>query len=487
MNEEEFKKYLKTNYPRTSSFLSGFALFLVDIITLIFCIAFGFFIINLFATSNINFKSFINYSIFLPVFLIIFMIMGLYPGIMVPAAEEVKKYSISAFFGFACIAISIFLSDLTDSNFTKGITQDSHDLEIMLAFIIAFVLATILLPAFREYSKRIFCKRRWWGIPAVIYCNGDSAEKVIDRLLKHKYLGYKPAVIIDGNATEPGFYNNIPVYPSSYTNIIEIIHKFNIKNAVICDYKDDITPIMTTYRYTISVSKRQSSFTCTQQLKDIAGIIGFASVHNLTFKSNLILKRILDLILIIIALPVLIPVFLIIAFLIKVTSKGPVFYKHKRVGKNGKVLNCWKFRSMRIDSQEMLEQILATDPVRREEWEAERKFKDDPRITKFGNFLRKTSLDELPQVINVLKGEMSFVGPRPVTAEEIEKYGEYKDIVLSVLPGISGMWQISGRSETSYEERIVFDTYYIQNWSIWLDVWILIKTVWVVLRRKGAY
>ena len=142
---------------------------------------------------------------------------------------------------------------------------------------------------------------------------------------------------------------------------------------------------------------------------------------------------------------------------------------------------------MRIDSQEMLEHILATDPVRRAEWEAERKFKDDPRITKFGNFLRKTSLDELPQVINVLKGEMSFVGPRPVTAEEMEKYGDYRDIVLSVLPGISGMWQISGRSETSYEERIVFDTYYIQNWSIWLDVWILIKTVWVVLRRKGAY
>ena len=126
---------------------------------------------------------------------------------------------------------------------------------------------------------------------------------------------------------------------------------------------------------------------------------------------------------------------------------------------------------MNIRSQEMLEEILKTDPVRRAEWEAERKFKDDPRVTKFGKFLRKTSLDELPQLINIL----------------LEKYGSHKDYVVSVAPGLSGMWQISGRSETSYEERIYYDTYYIQNWSVWLDVWILIKTVGVVLIGKGAY
>ena len=142
---------------------------------------------------------------------------------------------------------------------------------------------------------------------------------------------------------------------------------------------------------------------------------------------------------------------------------------------------------MNIRSQEMLEEILKTDPVRRAEWEAERKFKDDPRVTKFGKFLRKTSLDELPQLINILVGQMSFVGPRPVTKPELEKYGSHKDYVVSVAPGLSGMWQISGRSETSYEERIYYDTYYIQNWSVWLDVWILIKTVGVVLIGKGAY
>ena len=142
---------------------------------------------------------------------------------------------------------------------------------------------------------------------------------------------------------------------------------------------------------------------------------------------------------------------------------------------------------MNVNSQQMLEEILATDPVRRAEWEKDRKFVDDPRVTKFGKFLRKTSLDELPQIFNILAGQMSFVGPRPVTEGELVKYGESADYVLSVTPGLSGMWQISGRSDTGYEERIMFDTYYIQNWSVWLDIWILIKTVWVVINGKGAY
>jgi len=172
---------------------------------------------------------------------------------------------------------------------------------------------------------------------------------------------------------------------------------------------------------------------------------------------------------------------------IKMTSKGPIFYGHKRVGKNGEEIKCWKFRSMYVNSQEMLEKILATNPVMKKEWEENRKFVNDPRVTPFGTFLRKTSLDELPQLFNILAGSMSFVGPRPVTKEELEKYGDSADFILSVTPGLSGMWQISGRSDTGYEERINLDTYYIQNWSTWFDMWIIVKTVWVVINGKGAY
>ena len=142
---------------------------------------------------------------------------------------------------------------------------------------------------------------------------------------------------------------------------------------------------------------------------------------------------------------------------------------------------------MYADSQERLRHILETDPKMAEEWERNRKFTDDPRVTKIGKFLRKTSLDEIPQIWNIIKGDMSFVGPRPVTNEELEKYSDAADYVLSVTPGLSGMWQTSGRSDTGYEERISLDSYYIQNWSIWLDIWIIVKTIWIVLVGKGAY
>lgn len=486
MTKEEFSAYLRKNFPRTSSFFSGLSLFIVDILVLILCIGLGFFIVNLFAIRNINFKSFINYTVFLPFILMLFAFMGLYPGIMIPAADQVKKYTISTFFGFSVITSFLLVSSLTQSNPAAFLKKGSANVPILWAFILAFIFSVFLLPAFREFAKRIFCKRSWWGVPSVIYCTGNSADEVIIKLNKNKYLGYKPAVIIDASLKAPQNKNDIPAFPPD-EEIQKIIHDYNIKQAILCDYHGEISTIMTSYRYTIAVSKSQSSFTSSQQLKDIAGIIGFASTHNLTFKTNLFLKRFMDVGLILFFSPILIPVFLILIILTKLTSRGPVFYGHKRVGKNGKEFKCWKFRSMCIDADKKLEEILANDPVMRAEWEKDRKFTNDPRVTKFGKFLRKTSLDELPQLINILVGQMSFVGPRPVTEPELEKYGKYRDYVLSVSPGLSGMWQTSGRSDTEYEERISLDSYYIQNWSIWLDIWILIKTVWVVLKGRGAY
>ena len=142
---------------------------------------------------------------------------------------------------------------------------------------------------------------------------------------------------------------------------------------------------------------------------------------------------------------------------------------------------------MYIDADKQLAKILAENPEMKKQWEKDRKLENDPRVTPFGKFIRKTSLDELPQLINIFVGQMSFIGPRPVMQDELERYGKKADYILSVLPGLSGMWQTSGRSDTAYEDRVTLDAYYIQNWSIWLDIWILIKTVWVVLCGKGAY
>jgi lipopolysaccharide/colanic/teichoic acid biosynthesis glycosyltransferase len=142
---------------------------------------------------------------------------------------------------------------------------------------------------------------------------------------------------------------------------------------------------------------------------------------------------------------------------------------------------------MVVNAKEQLELMLESNPQMREEWERNHKLKNDPRVTRIGRFLRRTSFDEFPQLINILKGEMSLVGPRPVVDEEVEKYGEDYSRIFSVKPGLTGLWQVSGRSDTDYSERVAFDTYYLQSWSVWLDLWILYKTVGVVIRGKGAY
>lgn len=177
----------------------------------------------------------------------------------------------------------------------------------------------------------------------------------------------------------------------------------------------------------------------------------------------------------------------IIGSMIRIASPGPAIYRQVRSGRNGRSFPCYKFRTMYRDADERLAGILARDPAARREWETYRKIMNDPRITPFGSFLRKTSLDELPQILNVLRGEMSLVGPRPVTQEEIEMhYQESADLCFSVLPGITGLWQVSGRSNTSYDYRISLDSWYVRNWNLWLDIVILMKTINVVLKKEGA-
>lgn len=166
---------------------------------------------------------------------------------------------------------------------------------------------------------------------------------------------------------------------------------------------------------------------------------------------------------------------------------GPAIYGHERVGKNGQPFKCLKFRSMVINSKEVLEQVLATDPEAKAEWDETFKLKNDPRITPIGKFLRRTSLDELPQLFNVLKGEMSLVGPRPIITEELERYRDEVDYYLLSKPGMTGLWQVSGRSDVDYDTRVYLDAWYVKNWSMWNDVAILFKTVGVVLKKDGAY
>ena len=209
--------------------------------------------------------------------------------------------------------------------------------------------------------------------------------------------------------------------------------------------------------------------------------------NNLKNKGNRILKFVFDWCLTLVGTIIILPVLLGIVLWIYHDSPGPIIFKHRRVGKGGKEFNCYKFRSMCADADVKLKELLEKDPEVRAEWEKDFKLKNDPRITKSGAFLRKTSLDELPQIFNVLKGEMSLVGPRPIIQDEVPRYGKYIDDYYMVRPGITGMWQTSGRNDIDYDERVQMDTWYVRNWNIWFDIVLLWRTFSVVLNKKGAY
>jgi Undecaprenyl-phosphate galactose phosphotransferase WbaP len=198
-------------------------------------------------------------------------------------------------------------------------------------------------------------------------------------------------------------------------------------------------------------------------------------------------KRTIDLALIVASLPVLLPVVGLVALAIRMTSSGPIFFSHRRVCGHGQFFSMWKFRTMCVNSTELLEDYLAAHPEARAEWKRDHKLKQDPRVTKVGELLRRTSLDELPQLWNVFTGSMSLVGPRPIVLAEVERYGDYFLDYCAVKPGITGLWQVSGRSRISYAERVQLDCHYARNWSLTADSRILLRTLDSVINQDGAY
>ncbi len=211
------------------------------------------------------------------------------------------------------------------------------------------------------------------------------------------------------------------------------------------------------------------------------------SSDQLSPQTGLFIKRVVDVTVAFLALVLLLPVMLLIVVIMKLTSPGPVLFAHRRLGKDGRAFHCLKFRSMVTNSAEVLAQHLAENEEARAEWACDHKLRNDPRITGLGKFLRRSSLDELPQLINVLVGEMSLVGPRPIVTDEVAKYGRYISYYTSVTPGITGLWQISGRNDMSYRRRVAIDTSYARNRCTQMDFVIMLRTVPAVLQARGAH
>lgn len=484
MTLSEFDTWYRKRFRRTSSLLTSISFVISDMLGVMISIGWGFFWVRVYEIvlnyKDINAKSFITYWPYLPVFLLIFWLLNLYPGVSLAPAEELRRFSIGSLMAYGGVIMSRYIENQNWDSITA-------------AFIVSGIFSTIILLTVRSMTHWILYKTRLGGIPAVIYGSNNTGKMIIDCLQSSIRAGYVPVLILDNDPKGADEYQGVPIIHDTSIGP-EIVNRYRIKMAIMTMSLSDnqnlkyiMNSSVSAFRYSASVPDFFSSTNIWTSIRDFGGILGWITSNKLKMSWNLEIKRFMDIVIVCVGGIFLLPFLFIIAILIKISSPGPVLYKHRRLGINGKHFNAYKFRSMVTDSQEQLEKLLESDPEIKKEWEKNHKLANDPRITKIGNFLRRTSIDEFPQFINILKGEMSLVGPRPIVDAEVEKYGEDFRRIFSVRPGLTGLWQVSGRSDTDYAARVTYDTYYLQNWSGWMDLWILFMTFGAVVRGRGAY
>ncbi|MDX1948457.1 MAG: undecaprenyl-phosphate galactose phosphotransferase WbaP [Pirellulaceae bacterium] len=355
------------------------------------------------------------------------------------------------------------------------------------------VLAALFVPVQRAACRMLFGRSRWWGVRVILVGSGGASAKAMQHLLRRPHGGLRPVgFVADGDpaaaAIDPEHYLGGP------DALPEIAARYRVGTAVVSTTSfdaEELAALMlrpdTGIAHWIVLPPWGQFPTLWTQAAEVAGVAGLSVTNRLATCWARTAKRSFDLAITLALGLAALPVFALLSVLVRLSSPGPVFYSQERIGLHGRRFRAWKFRSMLANADEVLAQHLAENPDLMAEWQATHKLKRDPRVTWIGYWLRKTSLDELPQVWNVLCGEMSLVGPRPIVEAEIDKYADCYAEYARVLPGITGLWQINGRNNTTYDERVDFDAYYVRNWSPWLDLYILGCTVKVVLLREGAY
>jgi Undecaprenyl-phosphate galactose phosphotransferase WbaP len=332
-----------------------------------------------------------------------------------------------------------------------------------------------------------------WGKLVVLIGSQEAGRRMAKVLQQEWQLGFKPAGLFDDAlvATE-GRQEDVRCR-GALTDAVATARERQVDTAIFTTPQvrhDHLVKLVslasTTFRYVIVMPNLDGITNSAVVARDFAGDFGVEIKHNLLDPWARRIKHALDLLATLVGGVLIVPLLIAVAILIKFDSPGPSFYGHLRLGVEGKHFRCWKFRTMYTNAEQVLDEFLQSSPELRAEWEHSYKLRNDPRVTRIGRFLRKTSLDELPQLWNVLRGEMSLVGPRPIVDAEIPKYGTIYEMYQRIKPGMSGLWQVSGRSDTGYVERVKLDAYYVQNWSVWLDLVILARTVWSVLLGRGA-
>lgn len=428
--------------------------------------------------GNFELSLYANLWPVLPLFVLAYAGAGAYKVLM-PSPLELKRCTLATTFVFVLLASLTFWSR----------TAHEYSRLIMLS---SCVMAWVVVPAFRRRCRELMGRFDNWRRPAIIFGGGEVVHAMIRSFSEHPSLGLEPVAIIDDcpDCNQQDFMgikryskDDIPALAKRYRCAYFIIGK---PTLTLEQYQAILKSVSKYFRKIVIAPDIFRPASIWADVVDINGILGLETGQKLLAPLPRFYKRAIDVICSALGLLVLSPFLLLVCITIKATSKGSVFYFHERIGLNGNPFKLWKFRTMVKDASRALEKHLETNPALRAEWKAEQKLAMDPRVTRFGSFLRKWSIDELPQLVNVLIGDMSLVGPRPIVATEIKRYADSFSLYKKVAPGMTGLWQVSGRNAVSYDRRVEMDVYYIRNWSIWFDLYILTRTPSAVFKRRGA-
>ena len=411
--------------------------------------------------------------------------LGLFPASGINPVCELRN-QITSISGSFLVLVAV--------NGLVGVVTTNEVVTIALAFPVAFLLS----PCSRFAARRACARSRWWGENVIIVGNGRQGKLVYEFLERMPQRGLKPVGMVDEN---PGEYwmSDVAVpfeFLGNASDLVEICRRKRCHwvIAAVSDKSEAAVREILSHGSLIPnlvvLSTNLQTSSLWVESFDVAGLTGVHIKDRLLCPVQTVVKKLFDIVLSTIALVACSPLLMLIAIWIKLRSPGPVFFKHHgRIGRYGRRFGAFKIRTMMTNADELLRQHLDSDPEALAEWNRDLKLKNDPRIIPgIGQFLRRTSLDELPQLLNVMIGEMSLVGPRPIYTElEILKFQEMYPLYLRVRPGLTGLWQVSGRNNTSYEDRVRLDTYYVRNWSLWLDYFILLRTVRTIVYREGSY
>ncbi|TWU49715.1 UDP-glucose:undecaprenyl-phosphate glucose-1-phosphate transferase [Rubripirellula reticaptiva] len=395
---------------------------------------------------------------------------GLYPGAGISPVYELRGIVRSTFLAALSLStINILFGQLPRIEFA--------------IFACTAVMIAVLLPLARHLTRTALAKTSWWGIGTLLIGTASDGSRICSRIQSLRQSGFKLIGYVCRDF-ENGHSDSNCLGPLDDAYSIASLNGAPVAAIASSEIQESAHRLMFQFPSLVWIGNSSTA----QESSDVLG--AFTRRLNMPFLRFVprFCKRALDLMIVIPGLVALAPLFAILAIAIKRRSPGPVIYGSNRVGQHGRRFKMWKFRSMVVGADEVLKQKLASDPVARAEWDRDSKLKDDPRIIAgVGHMLRRFSLDELPQLWNVLTGEMSLVGPRPVPPDEIVRYQAHYYEYTQMWPGMTGLWQVSGRNETTFETRVFLVHHYAANWSLWLDAWILVKTPLTVLTRRGAY